>query len=335
MAAFRTWQSQLKFSENRTPRLLFLPLLIPCQTILHALAACSRLSPKAALESSDWRCSCAREDSVPRCHNDKEAGACPMTLVFRVPGKLKSEDGLDPGAEDQDVEEPAETESGEPEDNERRSGDPGVPREAADPEEQERSEDTLRSHHVPGGAWLTKFAVRQATAAALPSPAALLTALTDRLSRQCVIATAPPSVRNLHVMARCEERDLTMCGEVCPRLTALLDRKSSSGAGVRLLVKCKALREAGEYAGGGVMLLQMKDRGEWVPIAYASRALTDEETRYAQIEKEALAIRCGHTFQVIMDRKLLVPLFASRTRSFLPRIERGAVQLQQYSFEVA
>ncbi|KAJ1129775.1 hypothetical protein NDU88_008140 [Pleurodeles waltl] len=36
------------------------------------------------------------------------------------------------------------------------SGDPGVPREAAEPEEQERSEDTLRGRHVPGGAWLTK-----------------------------------------------------------------------------------------------------------------------------------------------------------------------------------
>ncbi|KAJ1134723.1 hypothetical protein NDU88_001170 [Pleurodeles waltl] len=79
-----------------------------------------------------------------------------MTPDFRVTRKLNTEDGLVLGAEDQDVEEPAETQSSEPENNERRSGDPGVPREVADREEQERSEDTLRSRHVPGGAWLTK-----------------------------------------------------------------------------------------------------------------------------------------------------------------------------------
>ncbi|KAJ1176434.1 hypothetical protein NDU88_001714 [Pleurodeles waltl] len=115
-----------------------------------------RLSSNAALETPDWRCSRATEDIVPRCHGDQEAGACPINPDFWVPGKSNTEDGLEPGAEEQDVEEPAETESGELKDNDRRSGDPGVPREAADPEEQERSEDTLRGRHVPGGACMTK-----------------------------------------------------------------------------------------------------------------------------------------------------------------------------------
>ncbi|KAJ1162285.1 hypothetical protein NDU88_002753 [Pleurodeles waltl] len=77
-----------------------------------------------------------------------------MTPDFGVPGRSKTEDAEDQDAEDQDADEPSETEKSEPNDNERRVGNPGVPREAADPAEQERSEDTLRSRHVPGGEWL-------------------------------------------------------------------------------------------------------------------------------------------------------------------------------------
>ena len=41
--------------------------------------------------------------------------------------------------------------------------------------------------------------------------------------------------------------------------------------------------------GLGAVLLQ-KNQQEWRPVAYASRAMLETETRYAQIEKEALAI---------------------------------------------
>ena len=41
--------------------------------------------------------------------------------------------------------------------------------------------------------------------------------------------------------------------------------------------------------GLGAVLLQEYDK-EWRLIAFASRALTETETRYAQIEKEALAL---------------------------------------------
>ncbi|KAJ1104584.1 hypothetical protein NDU88_001994 [Pleurodeles waltl] len=79
-----------------------------------------------------------------------------MTPDFRVPDEPNREDGLQPGAEGRDAEEPAETAGGEPKQDERRSGKPGVPREAVDPGEKERSEDTRTDRHVPGGAWLTK-----------------------------------------------------------------------------------------------------------------------------------------------------------------------------------
>ena len=41
--------------------------------------------------------------------------------------------------------------------------------------------------------------------------------------------------------------------------------------------------------GLGAVLLQQSDLQEWKPVAYASRSMSETETRYAQIEKEALA----------------------------------------------
>ena len=34
-----------------------------------------------------------------------------------------------------------------------------------------------------------------------------------------------------------------------------------------------------------------KTNQQWKPVAYASRSMTETETRYAQIEKEALGLR--------------------------------------------
>ena len=66
--------------------------------------------------------------------------------------------------------------------------------------------------------------------------------------------------------------------------------------------------------GLGAVILQQVD-GDWRPVAFASRALTSVELRYAQIEKEALAIclacdnfhyyLAGCKFRVETDHKQL------------------------------
>ena len=68
--------------------------------------------------------------------------------------------------------------------------------------------------------------------------------------------------------------------------------------------------------GLGAVLTQKQQSGKWFPIAYTSRALTPTEGRYAQIEKEALAITyacerfqeylIGKSFHVHTDHKPLV-----------------------------
>ena len=53
----------------------------------------------------------------------------------------------------------------------------------------------------------------------------------------------------------------------------------------------KLSADASSY-GLGAVLMQQTD-GRWRPVAYTSRSMTDTERRYAQIEKEALAITWG------------------------------------------
>ena len=98
----------------------------------------------------------------------------------------------------------------------------------------------------------------------------------------------------------------------------------------------------------GAVLLQQQSDMSYRPVAYASRSLTATEMKYAQIEREALAIVFGcehfHTylfgrsFELETDHRPLEYLFQPKV---LPsgkpppaRIERWILRLQEYDFTV-
>ena len=83
---------------------------------------------------------------------------------------------------------------------------------------------------------------------------------------------------------------------------------------------------------------------EWEPLAYASRSLTPTESKYAQIEKELLAIVFGvEKFESYVNGKRLKvgtdhkPLESILKKSLLsaPRhLQRMLLRLQNFDFEV-
>lgn len=97
--------------------------------------------------------------------------------------------------------------------------------------------------------------------------------------------------------------------------------------------------DASDFAIGAV-LSQIQDNVE-KPIAFASRTLNDAETRYATIEKEALAIvwainkfkpyLYGAKFTLLTDHK---PLTFLKNSSKNDKILRWALDLKNYSFDV-
>lgn len=94
--------------------------------------------------------------------------------------------------------------------------------------------------------------------------------------------------------------------------------------------------------GLGAVLIQFKNSEPRV-ISYASRSLTATERRYAQTEKEALALVWaverfhfyifGKEFELVTDHKPLEVIFGPRAKP-CARIERWVLRIQSYKYKV-
>lgn len=112
---------------------------------------------------------------------------------------------------------------------------------------------------------------------------------------------------------------------VTPALTLFNVKKPTT-------ISCDALQ-----SGMGAVLMQ-----ENRLVAYASRALTSAETRYAQIEKELLAVVfalekfhqyiCGTNVEVESDHKPLEIITRKQLCQAPPRLQRLLLRLQLYNF---
>ena len=96
--------------------------------------------------------------------------------------------------------------------------------------------------------------------------------------------------------------------------------------------------------GLGAVLLQKQEDQTWRPVMFISRALTPVECRYAQIEKEALALTwacerfsdyiVGKSIIAETDHKPLVPLLTTRTLDEVPpRVQRLRMRLKRFHFK--
>ena len=94
---------------------------------------------------------------------------------------------------------------------------------------------------------------------------------------------------------------------------------------------------ASKYALGAAVLQRVSET-HWGPVEYSSRKMTEAETRYAQIEKESLAITwvcdyylVGRKFQIETDHSPLVKLLGVKDLgSLLLRVQRFKLRHMHY-----
>ena len=105
-----------------------------------------------------------------------------------------------------------------------------------------------------------------------------------------------------------------------------------------LAAQARVAADASSFGLGAVLL--QKEEGAWRPVAFASRSMSETERRYAQIEKEALAVTwaCekfspyvwGKSFKI--DKPLVPLLGSTRLDSLPPRLLRFRLRLARFSY---
>ena len=95
--------------------------------------------------------------------------------------------------------------------------------------------------------------------------------------------------------------------------------------------------------GLGAILSNVDAQGNISNVAYASRSLSTVEQTYSQTEREALAViwgcekfhlyLIGAKFTIITDHKALEIIYSPKSKP-PARIERWALRLQQYEFNI-
>ena len=108
--------------------------------------------------------------------------------------------------------------------------------------------------------------------------------------------------------------------------------------------KTKISADASQTGLGAVLLQQDEGSDLWGPVAYASKAMQDSETRYAQIEKECLALTyaCerfhqfiyGMKFKAETDHKPLIAIFKKPLADSPLRLQRMRISLQKYDLDL-
>ena len=121
----------------------------------------------------------------------------------------------------------------------------------------------------------------------------------------------------------------------------------------RVMVPFDPDRNTRLYSDGGpegaqatvAQLYQHEREGpQWRPVAHTSRAWTETEKRYSQIEKESNALLTGivtnkmyllgKEFEAVVDHKPLLPLYNTPRRPKQMRIDRHRMKLAAYNFKV-
>jgi len=111
-------------------------------------------------------------------------------------------------------------------------------------------------------------------------------------------------------------------------------------------MKTRLYVDGSKKDGVGSILAQLDPlTGRYKPIRYDSRALTDPETRYSQIEVESLSIYTGimkchmylyglKEFEVVTDHQPLLPLYNKIKENMPPRVKHHRIMTQGYNYKV-